>query len=231
MRVRLVRHATLLLESSLGRVLVDPMLRDAGTTPPIESTPNPKRNPLVELPLPREQVLEGVDLVLVTHLHGDHFDDLVPLDLPILTQPESADELRRRGHAANLQTDGAVLTRDRQLAAAERRQISSAAHGHARQPRSLRRGAVEMEQRLVVFPNRIAPRIRHIVDHRQPAQRALPFSSNASSPRMKASAPATVPACRSNHLRRPSTKPRKARGRCASTSRKAGFGSLYFRAT
>ncbi len=98
MKVTLVRHATLLLESSLGRILVDPMLRDAGTTPPIESTPNPQRNPLVELPAPREQVLDGVDLVLVTHLHGDHFDDLVPLDLPILTQPESADELRRRGH-------------------------------------------------------------------------------------------------------------------------------------
>jgi L-ascorbate metabolism protein UlaG (beta-lactamase superfamily) len=97
-KVTLVRHATLLLESSLGRILVDPMLRDAGTTPPIESTPNPQRNPLVELPAPREQVLDGVDLVLVTHLHGDHFDDLVPLDLPILTQPESADELRRRGH-------------------------------------------------------------------------------------------------------------------------------------
>jgi L-ascorbate metabolism protein UlaG (beta-lactamase superfamily) len=97
-KVTLVRHATLLLESSLGRILVDPMLRDAGTTPPIESTPNPKRNPLVDLPMPREQVLDGVELVLVTHLHGDHFDDLVPLDLPILTQPESADELRRRGH-------------------------------------------------------------------------------------------------------------------------------------
>ena len=98
MKVTLVRHATLLLETSLGRILVDPMLRAAGTTPPIEDTPNQKPNPLVELALPREQVLDGVDLVLVTHLHGDHFDDLVPLDLPILTQPESADELRRRGH-------------------------------------------------------------------------------------------------------------------------------------
>jgi L-ascorbate metabolism protein UlaG (beta-lactamase superfamily) len=97
-KVRLLRNATLLLESSVGRILVDPMLRDAGTTPPIENTPNPKPNPLVELPIPREQVLDGVDLVLVTHLHRDHFDDLVPLDLPILTQPESADELRSRGH-------------------------------------------------------------------------------------------------------------------------------------
>jgi L-ascorbate metabolism protein UlaG (beta-lactamase superfamily) len=97
-RVQLVRHATLLLDSSVGRILVDPMLRDAGTEPPIENTPNQKPNPLVELPFPAEQVLEGVDLCIVTHLHRDHFDDRIPRDLPILTQPESADELRRRGH-------------------------------------------------------------------------------------------------------------------------------------
>jgi L-ascorbate metabolism protein UlaG (beta-lactamase superfamily) len=97
-RVRLVRHATLLLESTHGRILVDPMLRGAGTTPPIEDTPNPRPNPLVELPIAVEDVLAGVDLCIVTHLHRDHFDDLLPLDVPILTQPESADELRSRGH-------------------------------------------------------------------------------------------------------------------------------------
>jgi L-ascorbate metabolism protein UlaG (beta-lactamase superfamily) len=99
MRLRLVRHATLVLDTSLGRILVDPMLRGAGTTPPIEKTPNPVRNPLVELPLPAEDVVRGVDLCIVTHLHGDHFDDLLPRDVPILTQPESADELRSRGYA------------------------------------------------------------------------------------------------------------------------------------
>ena len=98
MNVTLVRHATLLLDSSLGRILVDPMLRAAGTSPPIEDTPNQRPNPLVELPFAREEVLAGVDLCIVTHLHRDHFDDLLPLDLPILTQPESADELRARGH-------------------------------------------------------------------------------------------------------------------------------------
>jgi L-ascorbate metabolism protein UlaG (beta-lactamase superfamily) len=98
-RLTLVRHATLLLETSVGRVLVDPMLRAAGTTPPIENTPNPKRNPLVELPFPAADVVRDVDLCIVTHLHGDHFDDLLPREIPILTQPESADELRARGYA------------------------------------------------------------------------------------------------------------------------------------
>jgi L-ascorbate metabolism protein UlaG (beta-lactamase superfamily) len=96
-KVQLVRHATLLLDSSVGRILVDPMLRAAGTSPPIENTPNPKPNPLVDLPMSTD-VLAGIDLCIVTHLHSDHFDDLVPLDLPILTQPESAEELRARGH-------------------------------------------------------------------------------------------------------------------------------------
>jgi L-ascorbate metabolism protein UlaG (beta-lactamase superfamily) len=99
--VTLVRHATLLLETSNGRVLVDPMLRAAGTTPPIENTPNPKPNPLVELPLPRAEIVAGVDLCIVTHLHSDHFDgaadEVLPRDLPILTQPESAAALADRG--------------------------------------------------------------------------------------------------------------------------------------
>jgi L-ascorbate metabolism protein UlaG (beta-lactamase superfamily) len=100
-KVTIVRHATLLLETSVGRVLVDPMLRPAGTSPPVENTPNPRRNPLVELPFPAEEVIADVDLCVVTHLHGDHFDEtaaqLLPKDLPILTQPESADALRHEG--------------------------------------------------------------------------------------------------------------------------------------
>ena len=112
-RLTLVRNATLLLETSLGRILVDPMLRDAGTTPPIENTPNPLPNPLVELPMPAQEVVRDVDLCIVTHLHGDHFDDaadaLLPRDLPILTQPESAEPLRARGFRN-------VATTNRQIA-------------------------------------------------------------------------------------------------------------------
>ena len=96
----LMRNATLVLETSVGRILVDPMLRGAGTTPPIENTPNPLPNPLVELPVPAEDVVRDVDLCIVTHLHRDHFDDLLPRDVPILTQPESAESLRERGYEA-----------------------------------------------------------------------------------------------------------------------------------
>jgi L-ascorbate metabolism protein UlaG (beta-lactamase superfamily) len=101
MQITLIRHATLVLETSFGRVLVDPMLRGAGTTPPIENTPRPRRNPLVDLPVPAELVVEGVDLCVVTHLHGDHFDErareLLPDDLPILTMPEHIVRLEEQG--------------------------------------------------------------------------------------------------------------------------------------
>jgi L-ascorbate metabolism protein UlaG (beta-lactamase superfamily) len=117
-KLTLVRHATLLLETSLGRVLIDPMLRAAGSTPPIENTPNQLRNPLVELPVRAEDVVDGVELCIVTHLHSDHFDDaadaVLPRNLPILTQPESADALAARG-LANVATTrtGVSMTRGR----------------------------------------------------------------------------------------------------------------------
>jgi L-ascorbate metabolism protein UlaG (beta-lactamase superfamily) len=100
-RLTLLRNATLLLELGARRILVDPMLRDAGTTPPIENTPNPARNPLVALPVPAEELVRGLDGCVVTHLHGDHFDDrareLLPRRLPILTQPASEAALRADG--------------------------------------------------------------------------------------------------------------------------------------
>jgi L-ascorbate metabolism protein UlaG (beta-lactamase superfamily) len=102
-RLTLVRHATLIVETSHGRILVDPMLRAAGSTPAIENTPNQRPNPLVDLPLPLSpaEVVAGVDLCIVTHLHSDHFDDaaaaVLPRDIPILTQPESAAALAARG--------------------------------------------------------------------------------------------------------------------------------------
>jgi L-ascorbate metabolism protein UlaG (beta-lactamase superfamily) len=103
-RLRLVRNATLVVERENGeRLLVDPMLRPARSTPPVANTPNPQPNPLVDLPVPAEELVSGLDLCVVTHLHGDHFDDaaaaLLPRETPILTQPESAEALRARGFA------------------------------------------------------------------------------------------------------------------------------------
>jgi L-ascorbate metabolism protein UlaG (beta-lactamase superfamily) len=92
MQLQLIRHATLLVEYAGMRLLVDPMLNDAGAGPPIQNSPQPRNNPLVPLPCPVEQVLDGVQAVLVTHTHRDHWDDaaiqLIPKDLPLFCQPE-----------------------------------------------------------------------------------------------------------------------------------------------
>jgi L-ascorbate metabolism protein UlaG (beta-lactamase superfamily) len=101
MRLTLVRHATLLVEMEGRRLLVDPMLDDAGARGPVEDSPKPRRNPLVPLPFPAEEVVRGLDAVVVTHMHQDHFDEtgarLVPRDVPVFCQPEDEERLRGLG--------------------------------------------------------------------------------------------------------------------------------------
>jgi L-ascorbate metabolism protein UlaG (beta-lactamase superfamily) len=100
-RLTLVRHATLLLEIEGRRILVEPMLDDAGARDPVEDSPSPRRNPLCPLPFPAEEVVRGLDGVVVTHMHQDHFDEtgarLVPRDVPVFCQPEDAERLRDLG--------------------------------------------------------------------------------------------------------------------------------------
>jgi L-ascorbate metabolism protein UlaG (beta-lactamase superfamily) len=103
MQLRLIRSATLRLEVDGRHLLVDPMLDPAGARPPVEDTENDRGNPLVELPEPAELVVDGIDAVLLTHMHQDHFDqtarDLLPHDIPLVCQPEDVERLRAYGFA------------------------------------------------------------------------------------------------------------------------------------
>jgi L-ascorbate metabolism protein UlaG (beta-lactamase superfamily) len=100
-RLTLVRSATLILELDGRRILVDPMLDDVGARPPIGGTANPVPNPTVPLPFPAEEVVRGLDAVLVTHRHRDHLDaraeELLPREVPVLCQPEDEEALRALG--------------------------------------------------------------------------------------------------------------------------------------
>lgn len=84
-------------------VLVDPMLGEVGANPPVANSPNPRPNPLVPLPQPGPALIDGVDAVLITHTHRDHFDDaaaaLVPKHLPLIGQPEDAAKFLGLGFA------------------------------------------------------------------------------------------------------------------------------------
>jgi L-ascorbate metabolism protein UlaG (beta-lactamase superfamily) len=129
MRLTLVRSATLILELRGRRVLVDPMLDDVGARPPIEQTASPVRNPTVPLPFPAEEVVRGLDAVIITHRHRDHLDsraeELLPRDVPVFCQPEDKEGLRELGLDARavedaLDWDGLSLAR------------TPARHGHGR---------------------------------------------------------------------------------------------------
>lgn len=104
MRLRLIRHATLLVEYGGHNLLVDPMLDDAGARPPIQNSPNPRNNPLVALPVSVPEVLQDIESVLVTHTHSDHWDasaaELLPKNLPLFGQPEDESKFRSQGFTA-----------------------------------------------------------------------------------------------------------------------------------
>ncbi|MCM3703854.1 MBL fold metallo-hydrolase [Paenibacillus macerans] len=124
MKLQLVRHATLWLEYANRRFLIDPMLGDAGSKPPIDNTPNERRNPLVPMPQPAEHWLRpGLDAVIVTHLHPDHWDEAavekLPKDILVLCQPGDEEALRSSGftrvtaiqYRLELEGPGVSLTR------------------------------------------------------------------------------------------------------------------------
>jgi L-ascorbate metabolism protein UlaG (beta-lactamase superfamily) len=120
MRLTLVRSATLILELDGKRILVDPMLDDAGARPPIGGTANPVPNPTVPLPFAAEEIVRGLDAVIVTHRHKDHLDaraeELLPRDVPVFCQPEDEDALRDLGLDARtvvseLEWEGLGITR------------------------------------------------------------------------------------------------------------------------
>jgi L-ascorbate metabolism protein UlaG (beta-lactamase superfamily) len=114
MRLRLLRHATVLIDIGGQRLMVDPHLDPAGTRAPVRGTPQERPNPLVELPVTPAEAVEGVTAVLLTHTHVDHFDaagvtTLLPLGLPWLCQPADLADLGELGLDLHPVPDGEAL--------------------------------------------------------------------------------------------------------------------------
>ena len=103
-----IRNATVKITYADTTFLIDPMLAKKGTYPGFEGTYRSElRNPLVELPMSAQEILSGVDAIIVTHTHLDHWDDaaqqLLPKDLPLFVQNESDAEIIRDHPRSRLQ--------------------------------------------------------------------------------------------------------------------------------
>ena len=102
--IRLLRHATLLIEINSKKLLVDPMLSPKDALDPVQNCGNEIRIPMVDLPIDSigiDQLLTEVDAVIVTHLHRDHWDaaaqKLIDKNKLIFCQPNDADKIQSEG--------------------------------------------------------------------------------------------------------------------------------------
>lgn len=99
MELRLIRNATLRLDYAGVSLLIDPMLGVVGSVRALGGVA--VRNPTVELPCPVTEVVDGIDGVIVSHVHPDHFDDaafgLLRRNLPILCQSADVSTLNDAG--------------------------------------------------------------------------------------------------------------------------------------
>jgi len=98
MQLELIRNATLKITYGGQVLLIDPYFAPRHTLP---SFTGRSPNPMTELPRSIDDILQGVELVIVSHLHTDHFDavakERVPKTLPILCQPGDEGRIRDAG--------------------------------------------------------------------------------------------------------------------------------------
>ncbi|CAM3815788.1 MBL fold metallo-hydrolase [Mesobacillus thioparans] len=101
MDIQLIRQATMKIQYNGHIILVDPMFSPRGSLDPVANAANDKRNPLVDLPFPVEEILKEVEAVMITHMHRDHLDDAaiqsLPKDIVVFCQPEDEGKLQEHG--------------------------------------------------------------------------------------------------------------------------------------
>jgi len=118
MQIQLIRNATLRMAYANRQFVTDPFLAVKHS---LRSFADISPNPLVDLPCSPEEVVEGIEMVVVSHLHPDHFDqmaqELLPKNLPLFCQPGDEVALAEKGFQSvvaveqSTQWQGITLTR------------------------------------------------------------------------------------------------------------------------
>ena len=112
MELQLIRNATLKLNYGGKVFLIDPYLCEKYSQPPFAGISN---NPTIDLPLSIDDILNGVNVVLVSHLHPDHFDEkaenVIPKSQQIICQPDDLETISNKGFT-NVQALETKLTFD-----------------------------------------------------------------------------------------------------------------------
>lgn len=98
MQIQQIRNATLRI-SYAGRIFItDPYLAGKHTMPSCKGI---SPNPLVDLPFSEHEVIEGIEMALISHIHSDHFDataqSRLPKNMPIFCQPGDDSEIEAAG--------------------------------------------------------------------------------------------------------------------------------------
>ncbi len=98
MQIQSIRNATMRIIYHGHLFVCDPYLADKFSRP---SYTGKSPNPMVDLPVPAEEVIKGAEFFLISHLHSDHFDpaaaSLLPKDTQVFCQPQDKCDLKSKG--------------------------------------------------------------------------------------------------------------------------------------
>jgi L-ascorbate metabolism protein UlaG (beta-lactamase superfamily) len=109
--IRLIRNATLRIHYAGKEILVDPMLAGKDT---LQSALGVYKTPRVHLTMPMNEIADGLDMVLLTHNHIDHYDPTVKQHLAknilFLTQPQDKESITQDGftNVESIEKDKAI---------------------------------------------------------------------------------------------------------------------------
>jgi L-ascorbate metabolism protein UlaG (beta-lactamase superfamily) len=98
MKVQQIRNATMRFEYAQQRFLTDPYFAPLHALP---SYTGFSPNPMVELPFSPKEIVAEIEMVVVSHLHSDHYDstaqELLPKTLKIFCQPGDEPTIESHG--------------------------------------------------------------------------------------------------------------------------------------